>query len=190
MKELKEEMADLRKEVREMKERWKTRAGALEKKMYGKKIKKIEGTTIDKLKEEDEERVAKITDLVTERTGNNVEIGKRQQEEEMEREETKKIKKLKRMMEDREKKERKNYLIIKGLKGKGKKNLIEIVQKFLEEEFEVKERVKDAQIAGGERREVVKIRMDRKRMDGWERKQEIMREKKSFGAEMSILITI
>jgi len=43
------------------------------------------------------------------------------------------------MMEDRERRERKNNLIIKGLKGKGKKNLIENAQKFLEEEFEMKE---------------------------------------------------
>jgi len=47
------------------------------------------------------------------------------------------------MMKDRQKKERKNNLVIKGLKGKGKKNLIESAQKFLEEEFEVKERVKE-----------------------------------------------
>jgi len=53
------------------------------------------------------------------------------------------------MMEDRERRERKNNLVIKGLKGKGKKNLIANAQKFLEEEFEVKE----MQIAGGEGRE-------------------------------------
>jgi len=52
------------------------------------------------------------------------------------------------MMEDRERRERKNYVVIKGLKGKGKKNLIESTQKFLEEEFEVKEGVKEVHIAG------------------------------------------
>jgi len=59
MKELKEEVADLRKEIREMKEGWKTRGRGLEKRMdtMQKKIKEIKGATIDKLKEEDEERV-------------------------------------------------------------------------------------------------------------------------------------
>jgi len=33
-------------------------------------------------------------------------------------------------MEDREKRERKNNLIIKGLRGKGKKDLIENAQNF------------------------------------------------------------
>jgi len=127
--------------------------------------------------------VCHITD-VTERIG-RTETGKRQQEEEGEREETKKeIKKLKRLMGDRERRERKNNLVIKGLKGKGKKNLIESAQKFLEEEFEVKEGVKEVQIAGGEGREVVIIRMD-----SWERKGKIIRRKKSLGAERYILIT-
>jgi len=67
---------------------------------------------------------------------------------------------LKKLIEDREKRERKNNLVIKGLKGKGKKNLIESVQKFLKEEFEIKEGVKDVQIVGGKEREVVIIRMD------------------------------
>jgi len=40
-------------------------------------------------KEEDERRVAKIMDLITERIG-RTETGKRQQEKEIEREETKK----------------------------------------------------------------------------------------------------
>jgi len=57
-------------------------------------------------------------------------------------------------MEDRERRERTNNLVIKGLTGKGRKNLIESVQKFLEEEFEVKGGVKEMQIAGGEGREV------------------------------------
>jgi len=64
---------------------------------------------------------------------------------------------LKRIIEDKEKKKRKNNLVIKELKGKGKKSLIETVEKFLEEEFEVKERVKEVQIAAGEGREVVII---------------------------------
>jgi len=68
--------------------------------------------------------------LVTERIG-RTETGKRQQEEEGERGETKKeIKKLKRMMESREKRERKNNLVIKGLKEKKKKNLIESARNF------------------------------------------------------------
>jgi len=63
--------------------------------------------------------------LVTERIS-RTETGKKQQEEEEEREETKKeVKKLKRLMENRERRERKNNLVIKGLRGKGKKNLIE-----------------------------------------------------------------
>jgi len=36
------------------------------------------------------------------------------------------------MMEDRKRRERKNNLVIKGLKGKGKKNLMESTQKSLE----------------------------------------------------------
>jgi len=63
-------------------------------------------------------------------------------------------------MEVREKSERKNNLVIKGLNGKGKTNLIERAQKFLEEEFEVKERVQNMHITGEEGREVVIIRMD------------------------------
>jgi len=80
-------------------------------------------------------------------------------------------------MEDRERRERKNNLVIKGLKGRGKKNLIESAQKFLEEEFEVKGGVKEVQIAGREGREVIIIQMD-----NWERKKEIMRKKKKFGS--------
>jgi len=148
-----------------------------------KKIKKIEGSKTDKSKEKDEERVTRITDSITEWIG-RAEIGKRQQEGEMEREETKKeLKKLKRMLKDREKRERKNNLVIKGLKGKGKKNLTEIAQKFLEVKFEVKEGVKDVQIAEGEGREMVIIRIE-----GWERKEEIIRGKESLNAERSILI--
>jgi len=48
----------------------------------------------------------------------------------------------------------------------------------------VKEGVKEVQIAGGEGREVVIIRMD-----SWERKEEIMRRKKNLEAERYILIT-
>jgi len=82
---------------------------------------KIEETTLDKPKKEDEERVA--SNGFSYRT-NRYKNWERQQEEKVEREETKKeIKKLKRIMEDREKKERKNNLVIRGLKGKGKKNL-------------------------------------------------------------------
>jgi len=36
------------------------------------------------------------------------------------------------MMEDKESRERKNNLVIKGLKGKEKKNLIENAQKLIE----------------------------------------------------------
>jgi len=82
----------------------------------------------------------------------------------VEREETKKkIKKLKRLMEDREKRERKNNLVIKRLRGKGKR--VESIQQFLEEEFEVKEGVKNIQIAGGEEREVIITRIDRERKE-------------------------
>jgi len=110
-----------------------------------------ERATIDRPKEENKERIARITNLVTERIC-RIESEKRQQEEEGEREETKKeIKKAKKMMEDRKRRERKNNLVIKALKRKGKNNLIESVQKFLEKEFEVKEGVKDVQIAAEER---------------------------------------
>jgi len=89
-------------------------------------------------------------------------------------------------MEDRERrKKRKNNLVIKGLRGKVKKNLIESAQKFLEEEFEVKGGVKEVQIAGAEGKGVIIIQMD-----SWERKEEIMRRKKSLGAERYISITI
>jgi len=77
-------------------------------------------------------------------------------------------------MEDRE---RKNKLVIKGLREKGKKNLIESAQKFLEENFEVKGGMKEVQIAGGEGREVIIIQMD-----SWERKEEIMRKKNKLGS--------
>jgi len=84
-------MAELRKEVREMKEEWKTRVEGLEKRMdtMEKKMKEIERTIIDRHKEEEEERVVRITNLVTERIS-RTETGKRQQEEEGERKETKK----------------------------------------------------------------------------------------------------
>jgi len=143
--DLKQEIAGLRKEVREIKEEWKKRMEGLEKKIdtMEKKMKEIERATIDRSKEEDEERVARITNLVTEQIG-RTETGEKQQEEEEEREETKKeVMKLKRSMENRERRERKNNLIIKGLRRKGKKNLIESAQKFLEEEFEVKEGVRE-----------------------------------------------
>jgi len=42
-----------------------------------KKMKEIERITIDRLKEEEEERIARITNLVTERIG-RTETGKRQ----------------------------------------------------------------------------------------------------------------
>jgi len=63
-------------------------------------------------------------------------------------------------MEDRERRERNNNLVIKGLRGKGKQNLIESAQKFLEEEFEVKGGVEEVRIAGGKGREVIIIQMD------------------------------
>jgi len=74
------------------------------------KMKEIERIITDK--KEEEERIARIINLVTERIG-RTETGKRQQEEEREREETKKeIKKLKRMLEDKERRKSKNNLVI------------------------------------------------------------------------------
>jgi len=81
------------------------------------------------------------------------------------------------MMEDRDRRDRKNNLVIKGLKGKGKKNLVESAQKFLEKKFKMKEGVKEVQIAGREGREVIIIQMN-----NWERKKEIMRRKKKLGS--------
>jgi len=83
------------------------------------------------------------------------------------------MKRFERMIEDREKRERKN-VIMKGLKGKGKKNLMESAQKIVEEEFEEKEGVEDMQIAEGEGREIII------RIDSWERKEEIMRRNKEL----------
>jgi len=54
-------------------------------------MKEIESATIDRSKEEDEERIARITSLVTERKG-RTETGKRQQEGETE--ETKRNKEI------------------------------------------------------------------------------------------------
>jgi len=88
------------------------------------------------------------------------ETGKKQQEEEEKREETEKeIRKWKRLMEDRERRNKKNNLVIKGLRGKRTKNLIEGAQKFLEEEFDIKEGVKEVPTAGREGREVIIIRI-------------------------------
>jgi len=50
-------------------------------------------------------------------------------------------------------------------------------QKFLEEEVEIKEGIKEVHIAGGEGKEVVIIQMD-----SWEKKEEIMRRKKKLGS--------
>jgi len=119
-----------------------------------KEMKEIERATINRSKEEDEERVAK-TNLVTERIG-RTETGKKQQKEEEEREETKKeVKKLKRLMEDREEGKEKQPSNQK-IKRKREKEP-DSAQKFLEEEFEVKGGVKEVQIAGGE---VIIIQMD------------------------------
>jgi len=99
----------LRKEVRKMKEEWKTRVKGLEKGMdtMEKERKEVERTIIDRHKEEEEERVARITNLLIELI-DSTETVKGQQEEEKEREETKKeINILKRMM-DRKMRERKN----------------------------------------------------------------------------------
>jgi len=76
-KDLKQEIAELRQEVREMKEEWKTRVEGLENGYDKRKIKEIGRATIDRSKEEDEERMARITDLVTERIGRTA-TGKRQ----------------------------------------------------------------------------------------------------------------
>jgi len=67
-KNLKQEIAGLRKEVREIKEEWKKRMEGLEKRIdtMEKKMEEIERATINRPKEEDEERVARITNLVTE----------------------------------------------------------------------------------------------------------------------------
>jgi len=86
------------------------------------------------------------------------------------------MKRFERMMEDRERRERKNNVVIKGLKGKEKKNLMESAQKIVEEEFEEKEGVKDMQITGGEGREIII------RIDNWERKEEVMRRNKELGS--------
>jgi len=53
---------------------------------------------------------------------------------------------------------------------------MENIQIFLEEEFEVKEEVKEMQIAGRDEREMII-------MDSWERKEKIMRRKKKFGGK-------
>jgi len=80
--------------------------------MMENKMKKTERTIIDKCKEEEDEREARITNLVAEWIG-RTKTGKKQQEEEEGKEETKKeVKKLKRLMKDRERRKRKNYLPI------------------------------------------------------------------------------
>jgi len=82
------------------------------------------------------------------------------------------------MIEDRERRERKNNLVIKRLKGKGKKNLRRReCPKICREKIRDERGSKDVQIVGGEGREVVIIRMD-----SWERKEEIMRRKKKLGS--------
>jgi len=52
---------------------------------------------------------------------------------------------------------------------------METARKFLEEEFDVKERIKEVQIAREKGREMVIIQMD-----SWEKKQEIMRRNKKL----------
>jgi len=84
--------------------------------------------------------------LVTERIG-RIETGKRQQEKRWREMRQKRNKEIKENDGGQGEEERKNNLVIKGLEGKRKKNLIENAQKFLEKEFEVKEGVKDVQIA-------------------------------------------
>jgi len=67
LKEIKEK-TDMRKEVREMKEGWKTRVEGLGKRQdtMEKKIEEIEGATTNQTKEEDEGKLARMTDLIAE----------------------------------------------------------------------------------------------------------------------------
>lgn len=83
---------------------------------------------------------------------------------------------MRRRMEDRERRERRNNLVIRGLKGKGRKELTQTAERFLEEEFGVKEGVKEVRTVGREGREIVVIQME-----SWEKKERIMREKKKLG---------
>jgi len=61
-------MTDLRKEVGEMKEGWKTRTEGLEKRLntMKKKIKEIKEVITGKIKEKEKGKLARITDLVIE----------------------------------------------------------------------------------------------------------------------------
>lgn len=62
-------------------------------------------------------------------------------------------------MEERERNEKKNNIIIKGIKGE-RKNLKEMARKFMEEEFEIKEEMKDIKVIWMKGREMIIIQLE------------------------------
>lgn len=178
LKEIKEEMAETRKEIKEMKlkvscfeEGWKVREKRLEERMekIEKKIKEDESK-----KEEEREIIKKDMEKVVTRwmeTRSGPEKPEESQESKIVEETKKEVKKLKRIIEDKERKERKNNIVIRGLKNE-KGEVKELGKEFLEKEFGMREKIKHIRTEGKEKREVLIVEME-----DWQAKENIMMAK-------------
>ncbi|XP_024876780.1 uncharacterized protein PF11_0207-like [Temnothorax curvispinosus] len=177
LRELKEEMANTRIEIRELKESWKAKEERMEKKIeeLEERVKELERQGAGG-KGRLEEKIEEITEKVKERIGRQG--GKGESTGDVGEE----VRRLKRIMDEREKKERRNNITIRGLR-KGKSSLKEEAKEFLGKEFGIiKENVKGVQVVGREGKEIIIVEME----DG-EGKETIMKRKsKLFGGNIFI----
>ncbi|XP_024882915.1 uncharacterized protein PF11_0207-like [Temnothorax curvispinosus] len=176
LRELKEEMASTRIEIRELKESWKAKKERMEKKIeeLKERVKELERQGA-RGKGRLEEKIEEITEKVKER------IGRQGGKGESTGEIGEKVRRLKRIMDKREKKERRNNITIRGLR-KGKSSLKEEAKEFLEKKFGIKKNVKGVQVVSRKVKEVIIVEME-----DWEGKETIMkRKRKLFGGNIFI----
>lgn len=175
----------MRKEVREMKEKWNNLENGWKVREKGLKREQKDGIEERLLKLEQkgskEEEEEKRTEELIRKISGKVEKKERRIEDPSNIMETREeVRKMKKAIEDRKRKERRNNLIIKGL-NKGKKNIYETTREFLEKKFGITG-VKRIQV-GKEERELIIVEMN-----SWEEKEGIMKLKRKLGEY--ILITI
>lgn len=161
MRDLKEEMTGLRNEIKEIKEKWVLRVDRMENKMV-----------------EMEERMKNMEKQMGEREfdrGDRIEYERGDERDVLGQE----VRRLKRTIEVNERKGRKNNIVIRGLGTTDKAgNIKDVARKWLEQKFEIKDKIKLVHTAGFEGKEITIVELDE-----WKTKEKIMKEKSKLRGE-------
>ena len=161
VRDLKDDMAGLRNEIREIGEKWERRVDRMENKMV-----------------EMEERMKNVEKQMGERKmerGDRIEYEKMEERDALRQE----LRRLKKTIEENERKGRKNNIVIRGLSTNAKAgNIKDSARKWLEQKFGIKDKVKYVKTTGFEGKEIIIVEMDE-----WKTKEKIMKEKSKLRGE-------